>query len=62
MRKIHYESLSIGFGIAFFLGVGFPVLKPLTGSMEIAAHMNWVGMLLAFFVSFYLRLNRAHYA
>jgi hypothetical protein len=61
-RKVHYESLAVGFGAAFFLGVGFAVLKPITGSLEIAAPMTWVVMLLSYFVSYYLLLNKARYA
>lgn len=61
LRKVHYESLAIGFGAAFFLGVGFAVLKPITGSLDIAAPMTLVGMLLSYFVSYYLLLNKTSY-
>jgi hypothetical protein len=61
LRKIHYMSLAVGFGAAFFLGACFGVLATIFGNLEIARPLTFAGMLIAYFTSHALFIHRNHY-
>lgn len=59
IRKIHYDSLAIGFAVAFFLGICFGLSAVIVGPSAIAGPFTWGAMFLAYIIS-YSRMYSNH--
>ena len=61
LRRITYESLSIGFAVGFFVFVCIGVAKTVVGPFALEGYLTFLGLVLGYFISYVILCRKNCY-